>query len=112
MSPSGDKIFVTNLSHHKVLSLATDGTVLHNFTNRDLREPNGIHVTDLGQVLVCGGSSKTIFQLDGEGKEKLATLVSQRDGLAYPLSVYFNRSTASIIEGQRLRNKIEVFKVK
>ncbi|XP_052245445.1 uncharacterized protein LOC127854442 [Dreissena polymorpha] len=112
VSPSGDKIFVTNCSHHKVLTLATDGTVLHTFTNPDLQEPNGINVTDLGQVLVCGGSSNTIIQLDGEGKKKLATLASKRDILAYPESVYFNRSTASIIVGQWARNKILVFKVK
>ncbi|XP_052256838.1 uncharacterized protein LOC127862015 [Dreissena polymorpha] len=114
VSPSGDKIFVTNQSHHKVLTLATDGTVLHTFTDPDLQAPTGIHVTDLGQVLVCGKSSKTIIQLDGEGKEWLATLATRRDGLAYPVSVCFNRSTASIIVGQfiRARNKILVFKVK
>ncbi|KAH3720310.1 hypothetical protein DPMN_063207 [Dreissena polymorpha] len=112
VSPSGDKIFVTNPFHHKVLTLATDGTVLHTFTNPDLRDPNGIHVTDLGQVLVCGESSKTIIQLDGEGKKKLATLATRRDGLAYPMSVYFNRSTASFIVGQLERNKFLVFKVK
>ncbi|XP_052246553.1 transcription intermediary factor 1-alpha-like [Dreissena polymorpha] len=112
VSPSGDKIFVTNQSHHKVLTLATDGTVLHTFTNPDLQGPNGIHVTDLGQVLVCGWLSKTIIQLDGEGKKKLATLASERDGLAQPWSVYFNRSTASIIVAQSDRKKILVFKVK
>ncbi|KAH3716709.1 hypothetical protein DPMN_059437 [Dreissena polymorpha] len=79
-----DKIFVTNPFHHKVLTLATDGTVLHTFTDPDLQAPNGIHVTDLGQVLVCGYASRTIIQLDGEGKKKLTTLASKRDGLAYP----------------------------
>ncbi|KAH3716600.1 hypothetical protein DPMN_059324 [Dreissena polymorpha] len=112
VSPSGDKIFVTNREHHKVLTLATDGTVLHTFTDPDLQTPDGIHVTDLGQVLVCGRLSWTIIQLDGEGKKKLATLASKRDGLAQPWSVYFNRSTASIIVGQYGTKKILVFKVK
>ncbi|XP_052267267.1 uncharacterized protein LOC127869044 [Dreissena polymorpha] len=111
VSPSGDKIFVTNYYHDKVLTLATDGTVLHTFTDPDLKRPRGIHVTAQGQVLVCGYASNTILQLDGEGNKKLATLATKRDGLDDPLSVYFNRSTATIIVGQ-FSNNILVFKVK
>ncbi|KAH3716626.1 hypothetical protein DPMN_059352 [Dreissena polymorpha] len=82
------------------------------FTDPDLHCPCGIHVTDLGQVLVCAASSNTILQLDGEGKKKLATLATERDGLNYPQSVCYNRSTASIIVTHHLSNKILVFKVK
>ncbi|KAH3718034.1 hypothetical protein DPMN_060832 [Dreissena polymorpha] len=95
-----DKIFITNNSHHKVLTLARDGTVLQTFTDPDLQNLAGIHVTALGQVLVCGASSSTIIQLDGEGKKKLATLATKRDRLDEPNSVFYNRSTASIIVGQ------------
>ena len=112
MSPSGDKIFVTNNYQHKVLTLARDGTVLHTFTDPDLQTPNGIHVTDLGQVLVCGTSSRTIFQLDGEGKKKLATLATEKDGMGNPWSVCYNRHTACIIVGLFNINTIEVFKAK
>ncbi|XP_052223781.1 uncharacterized protein LOC127839440 isoform X1 [Dreissena polymorpha] len=111
-NPSGDKIFVTNWSHNKVLTLAIDGAVLHTFTDTDLVCPFGIHVTDQGQVLVCGQSSNTILQLDGEGKKKLATLLTERDGLNAPHSVCCNRSTASIIVGQYIGNQILVFKEK
>ncbi|KAH3717996.1 uncharacterized protein LOC127855906 [Dreissena polymorpha] len=100
VSPSGDKIFITNNTHHKVLTLARDGTVLQTFTDPDLQNPAGIHVTALGQVLVCGTSSSTIIQLDGEGKKKLATLATKRDRLDEPNSVFYNRSTAFIILGQ------------
>ncbi|KAH3718056.1 hypothetical protein DPMN_060854 [Dreissena polymorpha] len=110
VSPSGDKIFITNKSHHKVLTLARDGTVLQTFKDPDLQHPRGIHVTALGQVLVCGGSSHTILQLDGEGKKKLATLATKR--LKYPHSVFYNRSTASIIVGQRFCTDILVLRVK
>ncbi|KAH3717134.1 hypothetical protein DPMN_059913 [Dreissena polymorpha] len=112
VSPSGDKIFITNSSHSKVLTLARDGTVLQTFTDPDLQHPRCIHVTALGQVLVCGVSSSTIIQLDGEGKKKLATLATKRDGLNHPLSVFYNRSTASFIVGQRFCNNILVLRVK
>ncbi|KAH3750233.1 hypothetical protein DPMN_184752 [Dreissena polymorpha] len=84
MSPSGDKIFVTNYDRDKVITLARDGTVLCTFTDPDLKLPSGIHVTALGKVLVCGGSSNTILQLDGERKKKLATLATRSDGLNKP----------------------------
>ncbi|KAH3692301.1 hypothetical protein DPMN_194751, partial [Dreissena polymorpha] len=82
VNPTGDKIFVTNLDHHKVLTLARDGTVLFTFTDPDLKWPCGIHVTAQGQVLVCGGTSNNLMQLDGEGRKKLATLATNRDGLS------------------------------
>ncbi|XP_052247474.1 uncharacterized protein LOC127855724 [Dreissena polymorpha] len=112
VSPPGDTIFITNYSHHKVLTLARDGTVLQAFTDPDLQHPSVIQVTALGQVLVCGESSSTIIQLDGEGKKKLATLATKRDGLNHPLSVFYNRSTASIIVGQLSSDNILVLRVK
>ncbi|KAH3794006.1 hypothetical protein DPMN_147535 [Dreissena polymorpha] len=111
VSPSGDKIFVTNNTDDKVLTLARDGTLLHTFTDPDLQDPEGIHVTDLGQVLVCGFDSKTILHLDGEGKKKLATLARMSDGLDRSWSVCFKRSKASLIVGQADSNNIVVFKV-
>ncbi|KAH3720349.1 hypothetical protein DPMN_063246 [Dreissena polymorpha] len=75
---SGDRIFVTS-NLYKVRTLARDGTVLHTFIDPDLKYPHGIHVTDLGQVLVCDnwGGSDTIIQLDTEGKKKLATIATE-----------------------------------
>ncbi|KAH3749938.1 hypothetical protein DPMN_184453 [Dreissena polymorpha] len=113
VSSSGDKIhvLVTNLSHSKVLTLDRDGTVLHTFTDPGLKYQAGIHMTALGQVLVCGRLSSTVLQLDGEGKKKLATLATRSDGVDGPWSVCYNRNTASIIVGQT-GSSILVFKVK
>ncbi|KAH3718340.1 hypothetical protein DPMN_061143 [Dreissena polymorpha] len=83
-----------------------------NCTDPDLRGPSGIHVTALGQVLVCGVQSTNLLQLDGAGKKKLATIATESDRLYGPLSVNFNRSTASIIVGTWHNYKILVFEVK
>ncbi|XP_052230959.1 uncharacterized protein LOC127844604 isoform X3 [Dreissena polymorpha] len=111
VNPTGDKIFVTNNDHRKVLTLARDGSVLCTFTDPDLQRPLGIHVTAQGQMLMCGGLSNTFLQLHGEGRKKLSTLATKRDGLFVPQSVCYNRSTASIIVGQRGNNIILVFNV-
>ncbi|KAH3866948.1 hypothetical protein DPMN_030072 [Dreissena polymorpha] len=112
MSLSGDKIFVTNFFHDKVLTLAREGTVLHTFTDLDLERPRGIHVIAQGQVLVCGYGSNTIIQLDGQGTKKLATIATRRDRFIHPHSVCYNMSTSSIIVGQTHYGNIHVFKVK
>ncbi|KAH3749977.1 hypothetical protein DPMN_184493 [Dreissena polymorpha] len=69
-------------------------------------------MTALGQVLVCGTISNTVLQLDGEGKKKLATLVTRSDKINLPVSVSYNRNTASIIVGQTMSTNILVIKVK
>ncbi|KAH3708275.1 hypothetical protein DPMN_067722 [Dreissena polymorpha] len=111
VSPTGDKLYITNNSQHKLLTLARNGSVLATFTDPALQGPRGIHVTPAGQVLVIGAQSNTILQIDSEGKRKLATLVTQKAGLVNPRSVCYNRHTASIIVGS-LNSTILVFKVK
>jgi len=111
VSPSGDKLYITNSSQHKVLTLAKDGSVLATLTDPVLQRPSGVHMTPAGQVLVCGYQSSTIIQVDSEGRRKLATLTTNKDGVVDPRSVCYNTHTASIIVGLN-NNSILVFKVK
>ncbi|KAH3749329.1 hypothetical protein DPMN_183825 [Dreissena polymorpha] len=97
MSPTGDKLYISNYSDDKLLTLARDGSVLATFTDPALQCPLGIHVTPAGQVLVSGWGSNTILQVDSEGKRKLATLATHEDGVESPRSVCYNRHTSSII---------------
>ncbi|KAH3749414.1 uncharacterized protein LOC127847627 isoform X1 [Dreissena polymorpha] len=110
VSPTGDKLYITNVSNKKVLTLARDGSVLATFTDHALLEPY-VHVTPAGQVLVCGFLSNTIIQVDDEGRKKLAILATQEDGVVSPLSVCYNRHTASILVGLYASSNIRVFKV-
>ncbi|KAH3749063.1 uncharacterized protein LOC127847288 [Dreissena polymorpha] len=108
VSPTGDKLYITNNSKHKVRILARDGSVLFTFTDPALAWPFGVNVTPFGQVLVCGGFSNFyIIQLDSEGRRKLATLATEKGD---PLSVCYNRHTACIIVGIGRNNSIQVFK--
>ncbi|KAH3752445.1 uncharacterized protein LOC127846926 [Dreissena polymorpha] len=112
VSLTGDKLYITNRSNHKLLTLAMDGSVLAAFTDPELKYPNIVNVTPTGQVLVCGQSSNNILQIDSKGSRKLVTLATQRDGLHNPYSVCYNSNTDSIIVGQPDNNKILVYKVK
>ncbi|KAH3749256.1 hypothetical protein DPMN_183749 [Dreissena polymorpha] len=64
VSPTGDKLYITDYSQNKLLTLARDGSVLATFTDHALLEPCDVHVTPAGQVLVCGMGSHTILQVD------------------------------------------------
>ncbi|XP_052235098.1 uncharacterized protein LOC127847298 [Dreissena polymorpha] len=112
VSPTGDKLYITNTSHAKLLTLARDGSVLATFIDPALQWPKGLHATHAGQVLVCGNNSNTILQVDSEGKRKLATLGTKEDGVVSAWSVCYNRHTASIIVGLERNSSILVFKVK
>ncbi|XP_052231846.1 uncharacterized protein LOC127845152 [Dreissena polymorpha] len=111
VSPTGDKLYIINLSQNKLLTLARDGSVLATFTDHALQDPNGLHVTPAGQVLVSVWGSNTILQVDSEGKRKLATLATKEDGVVEPETVCYNRHTASIIVGLLDQSSILVFKV-
>ncbi|KAH3708687.1 hypothetical protein DPMN_068145 [Dreissena polymorpha] len=69
-----------------------DGTLISTFTDTQLQRPYGVHVTPAGQVLVCGSSSKTVIQVDREGRKKLATLLSQKNGEGDPMTVCVNKN--------------------
>ncbi|KAH3703844.1 hypothetical protein DPMN_078891 [Dreissena polymorpha] len=106
-----DKLYLTNRSKDKLLTLAMDGSVLSTFMDPHLISPSGVHVTPAGLVLVCGSKSNTILQVDSKGSRKLATLATETDGIDCPWSVCYNSNTDSMIVGQ-MKNKILVYKVK
>ncbi|KAH3720353.1 hypothetical protein DPMN_063250 [Dreissena polymorpha] len=108
VSPDGDRIYATNLSSQQLVTLSRDGTVISNLTVSDLSrvdELPGLHVTQSGQVLVCGD---TIYQVDRDGTQILAKLVTENDGVIHPMSVYYSKHTGSIIVGM-CNNDITVF---
>ncbi|KAH3749518.1 hypothetical protein DPMN_184016 [Dreissena polymorpha] len=100
------------MAQHKLLTLATDGTLLSTFTDPDLKWPNGVRVTPSGQVIVCGSDTDTVIQVDREGRKKLTTLASQKEGLSSHSSVCYISNSHQIIVGMMNDNKIIVMKLK
>ncbi|XP_052259817.1 uncharacterized protein LOC127864178 isoform X3 [Dreissena polymorpha] len=112
VSPTGDRLYITNWNQYKLLTLARDGTLLATYSDPALVVPWGLHVTPAGQVLlVCGARSHTVLQVGWEGKSKLATLATEEDGVRYPWSVCYSSTTSSIIVGQKWDDNILVFRV-
>ncbi|KAH3883600.1 hypothetical protein DPMN_007560 [Dreissena polymorpha] len=111
VSPTGDRLYITSWNQSKLLTLARDGTLLATYTDPALWRQESLHVTPAGQVLVCGHWPYTVHQVDREGKSKLATLATHKDGVREPVSVCYSSTTSSIIVGQRWDDNILVFRV-
>ncbi|XP_052224221.1 uncharacterized protein LOC127839871 [Dreissena polymorpha] len=111
VSPIGDKLYIVDHFKHKLLTLASDGTVLATLTDPGLRGPSCVHVTPAGQVLVCGHKSRTIVQVDSKNSRKLITLATAMDDVWNPFSVCYSSTSSSFIVGQWRNNTILVIKV-
>ncbi|KAH3735059.1 hypothetical protein DPMN_041520 [Dreissena polymorpha] len=96
---------------HKLITLATDDTLVSTIKDPELQDPWGVYVTPAGQVFVCGCRSNTVIQVDLEGRKKLATLVSSKDGVLKSVSVCYNTKTDGIIVGLHNNNTINVMEL-
>ncbi|XP_052247901.1 E3 ubiquitin-protein ligase TRIM33-like isoform X6 [Dreissena polymorpha] len=114
VSPDGDRIYVANISSNKLVTLSRDSTVISSLTVPDLSASiygrPGLHVTDSGQVLVCGYYTHPVVQVDRDGRQILAEVVTKNNGVSLPLSVYYSKHTRSIIVGMYRNNDIIAFK--
>ena len=104
---------MTNRDRKQLVTPSRDGTVISTLTDSALdthRILAGLYVTDSGQVLLCGHSTGTIIQVDRDGRQRLAEVVTKNNGVVDPLSVYYSKHTGSIIVGMYDNNDIKVFK--
>ncbi|KAH3873639.1 hypothetical protein DPMN_036876 [Dreissena polymorpha] len=111
VSPDGDRIYVTKENSQQLVTLSRDGKVISSLTVPALSSPvllPGLHVTDSGQVLVCGYYTDTIVQVDRDGRQRLAEVITK--DVTRPMSVYYSKHTGSIIVGMGDNNDIRVFK--
>ncbi|KAH3820462.1 hypothetical protein DPMN_122208 [Dreissena polymorpha] len=111
VSPDGERIYVAYQAFQRLDTLSSDGTVISTMTDPAWSEsPFRIHVTDLGQVLVCVKESNIIIQVEREGRKRLAEVVTKDDGLNKPCSVFYSKYTGQMVVGMWDNDEIMVFK--
>ncbi|XP_052267483.1 uncharacterized protein LOC127869187 isoform X1 [Dreissena polymorpha] len=103
-------IYVVNFTHNKVLTLDMSGHLLSSFNDPELQNPTDVHVSESGQVLVCGYYSKNIIQLNSEGTEKITCVASLKEGKDV-LSVRMLRRTGYVLVGRLGTDDIAVLDV-
>ncbi|KAH3707344.1 hypothetical protein DPMN_066746 [Dreissena polymorpha] len=83
-----------------------DGTLISTLISNQLQGPWGVHVTPAGQVLVCGFQCHSVIQVDREGRNKMATLLSQIKGRSRSAAVCANKNIDQIMVGLENNNNI------
>ncbi|KAH3794142.1 hypothetical protein DPMN_147673 [Dreissena polymorpha] len=115
VSPDGDRIYVANRIKNTLVTLSRDGTVISTLTDpaldwRLLSVPPGLHVTEMGQVLVCGRMSHTVLQVDRNRTRRLTEVVTEKDDVRKPTAVFFSSLTNTLIMRMAESHKVLVFK--
>ncbi|XP_052818038.1 uncharacterized protein LOC128244063 [Mya arenaria] len=100
ISHDGKTIYITNNIRDQLITLDNNGKKLASFTDPDMIEPTGIHVTPSRHVFVCCRDSGTVLQVDKDGKKKLATLARKEDGVYGPCDLFFSIRTSLIVGGE------------
>ncbi|KAH3863912.1 uncharacterized protein LOC127866676 [Dreissena polymorpha] len=111
VSPDGDRLYVANSACNKLLTLNKDGIVLAELKHKALEwicSIPGLYVTGAGHVLVCGGWSNIILQVDEDGTEILTELITGRNAATRPMSVCFRNSSSTLVVGMKEDNNILV----
>ncbi|XP_052283872.1 uncharacterized protein LOC127880590 [Dreissena polymorpha] len=135
VSADGERIYLVCYGPNQLVTLSKNGTVisimkepsldwgdqlafhgLHvtemgSLDSGDKLLLHGLHVTEMGQVLVCGFVSNKIIQVDRDGRQRLAEVVTEKDDVdrPIPVSVYYSKHTGTLIVGMLENDSIFVF---
>ena len=109
-SRSGDKIFVSDSTAGTVACCLTNGKIVYQYKDTDLKTPSGLSVDDDDNVFVSGSSSNTVQLITTAGK-KHKTLLSSKGGISGPTTVSFRPSDGTLVVCCLDNDKIFIYKV-
>ena len=85
---------------------SASGCKVWQYNAGDLVNASGVCTDGCGSVFVCGYNSHNVLQFNETG-ERLGEIVSQTDGVVYPLSVCFDKTKSTlVVEKQDGRNAL------
>jgi len=100
VSPDGSRIYITNYSHHQLITVSKDGTKLFTLTHPELRDPVGVHVTSPSHMFVSCHKLNTVVQVMvmKDQSQTVKPLVGMKERLTKPRAVC--SSTDTLVVGQ------------
>ncbi|KAH3720586.1 hypothetical protein DPMN_063486 [Dreissena polymorpha] len=91
----GNRIYVTNKDNKQLVTLSKDGKVKSTLNDSALDSPR-----------LLAGRFRTSSAVDRDGRQRLAEVVTENNGVVGPTSVYYSKHTGSIIVGMDDNNDI------
>ena len=110
VSPSSRNIYVSDYRLSKVWCLNSDGGIVYQYKDPDLRGPRGMCIDAEDNLLVCYTESHNVEIVTAAGR-KHSTLLTAHDDLQYLYSIAYRHSDASLIVGCYKSNKLFVYKL-
>ena len=108
VSARSDKIYVSDWGQHTLTCLKTDGTVIFQYKDPELRGPRGVCVDDEDNVMVCGVWSNNHHVVTSDGK-KHSVILTSKDGIKDPISVAYRQTDKTLIVGCWGNDNLYVF---
>lgn len=110
VSGNGSKLYVTD-ENTGLTTIDRSGKLLGIIMDNDLRGAQGVCVGNDGNVLVCGFESDTVIKIDGNGKQRIGTVIQDNGDLSDPKSLCVDNQNSKLYVGQ-WNDKLTVFKIK
>ena len=109
--PSTSKMFIADCGTATVSCLLSDGTVVYQYKDHELRYPEGVVVDGGGNVIVCNWLSDNVQVIRADGT-KCCHLLTSQDGVSSPYSVAYRQSDNTLVLGCYNNNNLLVYKMK
>ena len=98
VSAFSGKIFIADVQTETLTCLTSDGQLVYQYKDQRLGCPVGILVDSADNVLLCYYDSHTIVVITPDGR-KHGTLLSDKDGIEYPVSIAYRARDNTVIVG-------------
>ena len=100
VSRSGKKVFVSGGVNDTaaVTCMTTDGNLVYQYKDEELRDPKGMYVDAEDNILVCDSYFNTVQLVTANGK-KYGTFLSSNDGIASPYSIAYRETDDTLLVG-------------
>ena len=95
---SGDKIFVSDYDTNTVSCLTSDGKIVYQYRDKELRGSAGLLVDDNDNAIVCSWWSNIVQVIQSAGN-KHKTLLTSEDGIDRPQCVRFRPGDGTLVVG-------------
>ena len=98
LSRDGTNIFVSDRDSNIVTCLNSQGHVIFQYSDRNLKTPTGLFVDGEGNVLVCGYQSFNVHIIKQDGKRE-RILLSTKHGVECPLCISYRQNDGRLVIG-------------
>lgn len=105
-----ERFFVADGTASTVTCLTSEGHMVYQYKDRDLKGPRGIYVDDEDNIIVCGKESSTVQVVTAAGKKHKTLLTAFDFGIIEnPCPVAYRCTNRSLIIGFYGQNELYMF---